>query len=294
MDEIWKPVKGYEGYYSVSNLGRVRSEDRMDSRGHFYKGRILSSAVANKESGYRHVHLSKNGEAKWYMIHRLVAEVFIDNPNNYNIVNHLDNNPNNNAADNLEWTTYEGNMQWASVQGRMKGENLRKNHELYIQNKKVPVIAIDKEGNRTLFPSQKEAADFLGVRRGHIAAGCRKEYGYKTVGGYTFEYADEQRQNKAVPKKVGKTKEVLAEESRQRMLGNQYGKGKKCSEAAKRATIELHSKPILQFDLDGNFVNEYPSAEDAYRQTGISHSDDVANGKRKTAGKYIWKWKDET
>lgn len=291
MKEEWKPIKGYEGLYSVSNLGRVRSEDHTDKRGHVYKGRILNNAIANKKLGYRHVHLSKNGIAKWYSVHRLVAEAFVDNSNNYDIVNHLDNDPNNNAADNLEWTTYAGNMQWAAIQGRMKGENLRKNHELYIQRKRIPVIATDKDGNKTYFSSQKEAAKVLGINSNHIGTACRKDYGYKTVGGYTWEYADEDKQSKAIPTKIGKSKEEVIEELRQRMIGNQYGKGKKCSEASRRATIARQSKPILQFDKEGNFVKEFPSAEEAYRQTGISHTDDVANGKRKTAGEFIWKWR---
>lgn len=289
MFEEWKPIEGFEGYYSVSNFGNVRSEDHEDQNGHFYKGRILISSYANKKTGYRHVHLSKNGIAKWYLVHRLVAKAFVENPNGYDIVNHIDNDPNNNNATNLEWTTYKGNMEWASAQGRMKGcpTNFNKVHE---QNK-IPVIATDKDGNKHQFSSQVEAGRTLGVNTAHISAACRKEYGYKTVGGYTWEYADETKQSEAKPKRIAKPKEVLIEELRQRMKGNQYGKGKKCSEAAKKASIELNSKPVMQFDKAGNFVKEYPSAEEALRMTGINHICDVANGKRKTAGNFVWKWK---
>lgn len=289
MEEIWKSIKGYEGFYSVSNLGRVRSEERKDRNGHNYKSRILKNVIGNKRMGYLQVHLSKDGIAKWYSIHRLVAEAFIENPNNYDIVNHIDNNPTNNNANNLEWTTYKGNMQWASIQGRMKGcpENFKKVHE----KNKIPVIATDKDGNKQWFSSQVEAGEILGVQSGHISAACRKEYGYKTVGGYSWEYADETKQSEAKPNRIARPKEVLIEELRQRMKGNQYGKGRKCSEAAKKATIELHSKPVMQFDKAGNFVKEYQSAEEALRMTGINHICDVANGKRKTAGKFVWKWK---
>lgn len=286
--ENWKDIKGFEGIYQVSDEGRVRSLDRKDNTGNTRKGKVL--AIQKRPNGYMCVHLSKNGKTKWFLVHRLVAEAFVENKNSdYTIVNHIDNNPVNNFASNLEWTTYKGNMEWSSFQGRMKGcpENFNKVHE----KNKIPVIATDKDGNKQWFSSQVEAGEILGVQSGHISAACRKEYGYKTVGGYSWEYADETKQSEAKPNRIARSKEVLIEELRQRMKGNQYGKGKKCSEAAKKASIELNSKPVMQFDKAGNFVKEYPSAEEALRITGINHICDVANGKRKTAGKFVWKWK---
>lgn len=286
--ENWKDITGFEGIYQVSDEGRVRSLDRKDNTGNTRKGKVL--AIQKRPNGYMCVHLSKNGKTKWFLVHRLVAEAFVENKNSdYTIVNHIDNNPVNNFASNLEWTTYKGNMEWASFQGRMKGcpENFNKVHE----KNKIPVIATDKDGNKQWFSSQVEAGEILGVQSGHISAACRKEYGYKTVGGYSWEYADETKQSEAKPNRIARPKEVLIEELRQRMKGNQYGKGKKCSEAAKKASIELNSKPVMQFDKAGNFVKEYPSAEEALRITGINHICDVANGKRKTAGKFVWKWK---
>lgn len=152
-----------------------------------YKGKILKGNT--NEEGYIRVHVSKDGKPFVLLVHRIVAEVFCTNPNSHNVVNHLDNNPSNNCATNLEWTTYQGNMQWASMQGRMhyKPENLRKAQKAHER----PVIATDKNGKDYYFSSQREAADSLGIKcsRGHIAACCRKEYGYKTAGGYTWRYA---------------------------------------------------------------------------------------------------------
>ena len=185
--EKWKAITGYEGLYEVSDQGRVRSVDRVDNIKHFHPGKFLS--IRPRPNGYICAHLSKEGVAKWYSVHRLVAEAFVEKPIGCNIVNHLDNNPANNAACNLEWTTYKGYMQWATKQGRMhyKPENLRKAQE----SQKRPVIAIDKEGNRYSFSSQREATDKLGLseaQRGHIAACCRKDYGYQTVAGYSWQY----------------------------------------------------------------------------------------------------------
>ena len=81
-------------------------------------------------------------------------------------------------------------MQWASKQGRMHGrpDNFLKASE----NRKRPVIATDKNGKEYYFSSQKEAMNALGIKgHGHIASACRKGYGYKTVGGYSWRYADE-------------------------------------------------------------------------------------------------------
>lgn len=287
MFEEWRPVTGYEGYYSVSSEGRVRRDEHADRRGTVYKERILTSALADKSRGYRHVHLSKDGVAKWHSVHRLVAEAFVPRPEGCDIVNHLDNDPNNNAARNLEWTTYEGNMQHAARQGRMKGkpDNFRKAAEA----RRVAVVAIDPEGNRTTFPSQTAAAEALGISPCHIAEACRKEYGYKTLKGHSFEYADEERRASAKPKRVGMTKAEQGELTRQRMLGNTYGKGRKASEKSKQASREMFSIPVRQYDKCGNLIAEYSSCIEAKRKTGITHIDDASCGKRKTAGGYIWR-----
>lgn len=114
--EIWKPIKGYEGYYEVSNLGNVRSVDRVivysNGAKHTYKGHLLS--LVNRSGGYKEVHLSINQNKKTPSVHRLVAEAFIPNPLNLPEVNHKDEDKSNNCVENLEWCNSKYNMNYGT------------------------------------------------------------------------------------------------------------------------------------------------------------------------------------
>ena len=94
----WKDVKDYEGYYQVSDTGLVLS---------YHSGKILTPV--NAGNGYYRVTLCKGKSRKNVLIHKLVAEAFIENPNGFKCVNHKDENPANNCADNLEWCSYQYN-----------------------------------------------------------------------------------------------------------------------------------------------------------------------------------------
>lgn len=190
--EIWKDIAGFEGLYQVSNYGSVRSLDRVTTQLNngvlcefHYKGKVLKGKADSR--GYIHIHVSKDGIGHYLSVHRLVAEAFCPKPDGCDVVNHLDANPSNNHADNLEWTTYSGNMQWASKLGHMtcKHENWKK----AIPTNERPVIATDRNGNSYWFKSEADAAMELNVDRSHIPQVCRNDYGYKTVGGYSFQYA---------------------------------------------------------------------------------------------------------
>ena len=286
MNEIWRPITGYEGYYEVSNLGRVRSLEHTDRNGHRYKSRVL---IPHKRGGYRSVHLSKDGKVRWLSVHRLVATEFCDKPNGMDIVNHIDNNPSNNCASNLEWTDYKGNMRHAARQGRMRGnpDNLAKAAEA----RKKPVVAIAKDGSRQMFESAAEAARSLGVNRGHIAACCRQEYGYKTVGGYVFEYADGELQSRQVPRRKAKGKEERTAELRRRMTGNKINVGRKLSDETKNKLSAALGYRVRQLDKDsGEEIAVYVSTSAAEKATGISHIAECARGKRKTAGGFKWEY----
>lgn len=110
--QIWKDIPGYEGLYQVSNTGKVRSLN--------YKGtgkkKIWKYAIT--VNTYKKIALYKNGEIKYYYIHRLVAQAFMPNPNNYPVVNHKDENKSNNVVWNLEWCTQQYNCNYGTCQRR--------------------------------------------------------------------------------------------------------------------------------------------------------------------------------
>lgn len=114
--EYWKPVVGYEGLYEVSNWGRVKSLDRLIE--HYPSGKSLRKGVFKKlfddGHGYKQVVLCKDGKLKTHKVHRLVAEAFLPNPNNYPCVNHKDENRLNNNVNNLEWCTYTYNNNYGT------------------------------------------------------------------------------------------------------------------------------------------------------------------------------------
>ena len=118
MQEIWKDIKGYEGLYQVSNFGNVKSlERRVNScnGGRNKKEKYIIST--DNGNGYKIVGLSKKHKRKNYYVHRLVAEAFIKNENNFNEINHLDYNRSNNNVENLEWIDRKSNVQY-SVKNR--------------------------------------------------------------------------------------------------------------------------------------------------------------------------------
>ena len=97
MNEIWKPVKGYEGFYEVSSEGRVRSVERIDARGQHRKSKILNINKAQQ------VCFSRDGKRKNYLVRKLVVEAFLEKPKANEKLVHVDGNLENNCVENLKW-----------------------------------------------------------------------------------------------------------------------------------------------------------------------------------------------
>lgn len=178
--EIWRAVVGYEGLYEVSNLGRVRSLERVVARS--YHSSILCKSKIMKQRldahGYYKISLSdEKHNHKSFFVHRIVASAFIPNPNNYPIINHKDQNPKNNYVCNLEWCTQKYNCNWAD-----RNERLAAHFEKPIkQIKNEVVVKIWKSGSQI----ERET----GYKRRNIQKACNGEYGYKSPYGYKWEWA---------------------------------------------------------------------------------------------------------
>lgn len=105
--ETWKDIDGYEGYYQISSLGRVKSLERVTVTGRLMEEKLKEPWV--DDNGYLNVHLYKEGKRKHFRIHRLVAQAFVPNPRNLDEVDHKDTDRKNNRAKNLRWVTHSEN-----------------------------------------------------------------------------------------------------------------------------------------------------------------------------------------
>lgn len=198
MKEIWKDIDGYEGY-QVSNLGRVRSLDRIDSNNHPLKGVILKPHISN--SGYLLVGLYKQQKRDGKLLHRLVAEAFLPNPDNKPEIDHINTIKTDNTVflnedgsinyekTNLRWTTRKENINNPLTKTKMrinarkpsKGKYGKKHH------RSKPIIQYDKEGN---FIKEWDCANdverVLGISNKHIGSVCLGKR--KSCGGYIWKY----------------------------------------------------------------------------------------------------------
>ena len=191
MKEEWKDVVGYEGFYQVSCIGRVRSMDKKIGN-KTYKGRMLK--VINTKR-YNVVCLCSNGVQKQKLVHTLVAEAFIPNPENKPYVDHIDTNMTNNRVDNLRWVTPKENSnnpltlkhQSLSQKGLVKkhwpcSEQAKKNIALA---KSRPVKCCDLKGNEVAqFDLLKDAAKFAEISIFAIYHNLQGQT--KTAGGYRW------------------------------------------------------------------------------------------------------------
>lgn len=254
IEEIWKPVVGYEGLYEVSNLGRVKSLDREIKCAHTVytrPGRVMGLTVNGQ--GYHTLNLTRNGECKLVRVHRLVAEAFLPNPSNYPEVDHIDRNTINNVVainldgsidlenTNLRWCTHKENLNNTNTIYYMKNFvdkaacariGVEKSKELNLPNAPIQVFQYTKEGELvTSYESISTAAKAVGVTFWAIRDVLDKQ-------SYTAKdclWTTSERNNyKHIPLPNGM------------------------------------SKRIQRLDIEGNVVGEWESRAEAARALGVS------------------------
>lgn len=147
MNEVWKDVKGFEGLYQVSNLGNLKSVERIVKYCENSKAKTIFHTVKEKikkptlkDNGYLQVQLYKNNKSHNLYVHRLVAEAFIENPNYYKTINHKNLNKQDNRVVNLEWCSYGENNEHARKNLNFKSGKAIKIECINIDNGKTEII----------------------------------------------------------------------------------------------------------------------------------------------------------
>lgn len=182
MQEIWKDIKDFEGLYQVSNLGRVRSLGIIFIGHNQYGNTFISSKKSTilkpyYRKEYLTVHLRKNKKSKYFLVHRLVAQAFIPNPNNYPCVNHKDENKQNNCVENLEWFTYSYNSNYGT-----RNQKISKNGRKPINQYTLQGEFLKKWSGIVEINQQ------LGFLPSGISSCCSGRY--KSSNGFLWRYAD--------------------------------------------------------------------------------------------------------
>jgi hypothetical protein len=165
--ETWKDIKGYEGLYQVSNLGRVKSLEREVNQGKYGNTRTVGGCLLNPTdngNGYLIVQLRRKQHRKNYYVHRLVAEQFVENGSNLKYVNHKDYDTRNNRADNLEWCTQRDNILHSS-------QRMRKPHKQWKQSVTAEKYIYLRNGRFRLSSRGKIDRTFSTIEEAVVARG---------------------------------------------------------------------------------------------------------------------------
>ena len=244
--------------YLVTSFGRVYSVVRRDKYCRILGGGEISPQLS--AGGYRFVALYKNGKGKQFYVHQLVARAFIPNPENKDCVDHIDNIKDNNNVSNLRWVTHKENMNNTITMMRMHNESAKYISQAGADNpfsRKIAMYTLDGELIK-VYESGGQIEKEYGIGTSSISRVCRGERAQ--THGYVFRYMSEAKRK-----------------------------------IIRRTDGMYSSKPVIQLDLDDNFVAEYQSimaaakAVDAYP----SNLGKAVNGRQKTCKGFKWRYKQE-
>lgn len=267
----WRIVKGHPDYI-VSCDGEIYSMKKQWKNCKF-KRLKYSSTIEN----YKRVRLwNKNGKHS-YLVHRVVAEAFIPNPQNKPFIDHINCIPDDNRVENLRWVTARENMNNPkTIINHNKA--CKKNSEKRMKG----VIATSPSGKTITFESVSEARRVLGWT---VTSYCR--YEHKCERGWTFRYADDEENAKWLrlyeerikKPKVKKKRPPISAERRKQM--SEARNGKKNLRAA---------KPVYQYSSDGTFIAKWESSREITRKLGIDYTGvgQVCRGVIKKFHGFIW------
>lgn len=261
--EVWKDIPDYEGWYQVSNYGRIKSVDRLvQERRRDGKQKVKHcKACVIKGSIYGNYlvcHLKKKGTSKAVKFHRIVCSVFHENPLNLPEVNHKNEIKTDNRADNLEWCSRKYNATYGTAISRIVSQT--RNHPSL--SKKVYQFSMDGKPIAS-YPSVKEAMRATGIKDVNIRSVCDNGKS-SSAGGFIWSY-------------LNSHKDVIRKIQRKNNNATSYAK-----------------KKVSQYTKDGFFVKSFSSIKEAASATGID-KDTISRCCKKigyyhTAGGYKWKF----
>lgn len=253
--EIFVFVENYEGYYLISNMGNLMSYPRWDRIGRYQGGKMIKKCLDT--DGYETAILYKDGVGENVKIHRLVAQSFIPNPENYPCIDHINGIRNNNIYTNLRWCTIAQNNTFDNA---MESREKAKINSLINGSKspfarKIKQLTLDGDYICS-YSSISEASYKTGFSSAHISSVCNKKR--NSCGRYKWEYDGEPVMK--MPK------------------GRSNG-GK--------------TKAIFRIDINGDIIKEYNSINGAAKELGLDSSkiSRVVNGQRKSVNGYFFKFK---
>lgn len=279
-----KIIKDYPNYYIYDN-GDVMNMQTQ---------KILKGSVS--EHGYKYYRLSKNGEKKMFYAHRLVAEAFIPNPNNYSIVNHKDGNKLNNNIDNLEWVTYSDNTQhWHNDIAKNTNNRKRQIYEADLENetwKEIPEYKNYLVSNYGRVRNLKTNCILRpSLTCGYYKIRCCQD-------GFSKDFMIHKLVYSVFNNDFFLNEDETIDHIDGDKLNNNLNNLKKVSlsENALNALYiqktNKNLKPVDQYDLNGNFIKHFESARQASRELKLDSStiSKVCRGINKTHGGFIFKY----
>lgn len=168
MEEVWADIEGYENLYAISSKGRCWS---------YKTNKFLKEDINN--DGYLRFSLFKNGKHKRYLAHRLVAKSFVDNPNQYPEINHINENVKDNYVENLEWCTHKQNVNYGSRNKKVS---------MALKNNQNSAKRVQNIDTLKIYDSLTKAEKETGIDLSQICLCCKNKA--ITAGGYHWRYVE--------------------------------------------------------------------------------------------------------